>query len=590
MNESKNNEIVVKIRQNPALWLQTCGTILNRSGELIKPTLNSFQRRVVEVYLWCREQKTPCRIIILKPRRKGSSTISLALAYTHLRNYIGYGAVLGDDLGTTAKLMEVWNRYVENDKFSGWGNTAGINRKSFSHGSKIAEETANDPRAGMAGDIHFLIASEAAHYRSRGKTSGEFVMQSVMNSVPSLPNTCVIMESTPNGANGVFYQTWQGAADFEEFKRGEVKNGYIRVFAPWFEFDDSSLALMPGEQEQIMSNLDCDSAYTGEVSIVQRFGVTADKLKWRRSVIDSPACGRDYKKFLQEYPSDAISCFLQSGQGRFDVEGMDKIESEILVAKEPLMGNLELNHETDPVFVPMQRHESWLRIWEMPKDGMKYIAGADFMTGEQSVGSRKETDCHTLVVLRRSYIDDSNNEHPTKVVAAFFPDDRTKDLDIVALRISLVSKFYRCLVAPEVNNLHGMIELLRRHKTQLWARKKPTTSGKSTLIPGFQTNVQTKKLIISDLATQIREQTFEILCSRTLNELKNFIIHENGSEGAADGHHDDWVMATAIANYVLPAATTYESDAVRMRRESARSAYFLSRHTQESQSLVAEVL
>jgi len=207
-----------KIRDNPQIWFEVYGTILNRAGELIRPTANSFQSRVFAVYRWCRDNQKPCRIIILKPRRKGSSTVSLALAYTHLRNYMGYGAVLGDDLGTTAKLMETWNRYVEHDKFLGWGNEPGLSKRNFSHGSKVYEETANDPRAGMGGDIHFLLASEAAHYRSKGKTSGEYVMQSVMNSVPNLPQSCVIIESTPNGTQGVFYTTWQSAVSFEELR------------------------------------------------------------------------------------------------------------------------------------------------------------------------------------------------------------------------------------------------------------------------------------------------------------------------------------------------------------------------------------
>ncbi len=157
------------IRNDPQTWFEVFGTILNRAGELIRPEANSFQARVFGVYRWCRDNRKPCRIIILKPRRKGSSTVSLALCYTHLRNHMGYGAVLGDDLGTTAKLMETWNRYVEHDKFKHWGNEPSLSKRHFSHGSKVYEETANDPRAGMGGDIHFLLASEAAHYRSKEK-------------------------------------------------------------------------------------------------------------------------------------------------------------------------------------------------------------------------------------------------------------------------------------------------------------------------------------------------------------------------------------------------------------------------------------
>jgi hypothetical protein len=85
----KNDEEAFKIRDNSQIWFEVYGTILNRAGELIRPTANSFQARVFKVYRWCRDNQKPCRIIILKPRRKGSSTVSLALCYTHLRNYMG---------------------------------------------------------------------------------------------------------------------------------------------------------------------------------------------------------------------------------------------------------------------------------------------------------------------------------------------------------------------------------------------------------------------------------------------------------------------------------------------------------------------
>ena len=270
--KSQGENATLLVRHDPMLWMETCATILDRAGRLITPKVNTFQRRVIEIYLWCRQSGIPCRIIILKPRRKGSSTVSLAIGYTHLRNYMAYGAILGDDLGTTSKLMECWNRYVEADRFNFWGNTAKLNRREFSHGSKVREETANDPRAGMGGDIHFLLASEAAHYRSRGKTSGEYVMQSIMNSVPNLPQSVVIMESTPNGAQGVFYQTWQAAADFEDFKAGRQANGYIRVFAPWFEFDDSASEITPSEADNLMDDLDCASQYAGVVTRSCRAG------------------------------------------------------------------------------------------------------------------------------------------------------------------------------------------------------------------------------------------------------------------------------------------------------------------------------
>lgn len=581
-------EVEILVRSDPVVWMETCSTILNRAGRLITPVTNSFQRRVVAIYRYCREKQIPCRIIILKPRRKGSSTVSLGIGYTHLRNHLGNGAVLGDDLGTTSKLMECWDRYVETDRFPSWGNTPSQTKREFSHGSKVDEETANDPRAGMGGDIHFLLASEAAHYRSRGKTSGEYVMQSIMNSVPDLPDTVVIMESTPNGAQGVFYQSWQAAVEFEDFKAGKVGNGYIRVFAPWFEFEDSVAALAPGEAESIMASLDNESRYQGEREFVALYGVTAANLKWRRQIIDSPACNGDPRKFMQEYPSDPVTCFLTSGNARFDSDGITKLISACDLFPPPKYGILEMPERAEaPVFIETSRAEAWLRVWEKPAETRRYIGAADFMTGEQVVGSRRESDCHAWGFGRTHRTDTDNTDHDAMLVAATMPDDRTRDLDIVAERIALTAKWYGgCPVAPEVNNSHGIVELLRGHGCNVWCRKKAGV-GKTVFVPGIQTTTGSKRQMIGELAAMIREQELDVRCPRALAELRTFITHPDGGEAAADGEHDDWVMFLAFLAHVLPAAATYEPLETKLAREQRRRNHY-SGFGRGSRGLIAE--
>lgn len=575
---TREQEAVLLVRSNPIVWMETCSTIMGRDGRLFTPQANSFQRRVAAIYRYCLREKRPCRIIILKPRRKGSSTISLAVGYTHLRNHIGNGAILGDDFGTTAKLMECWDRFAETDKFPAWGNSPSSTMRNFSHGSSVREETANDPRAGMGGDIHFLLASEAAHYRSRGKSSGEYVMQSIMNSVPELPNTVVIMESTPSGAQGVFHASWQSAVEFEDFKRGEVGNGYVRVFAPWFEFGDSVAELRPGEAEMIMSTLDHESQYAGEAELVSLHNVPAEKIQWRRRVIASPACGGDPRKFMQEYPSDPVTCFLTSGNARFDSDGTAKMAAVIDVCEQPKYGTIEMpDGASAPVFVETSRAEAWLRVWERPIEMCRYIGAVDLMTGEQVAASRREADCHAWGIMRSRYTDGDNADHANMLVAAGLPDDRTRDLDIIAERISLASIWYgECPIAPEINNFHGIVQLLRHYGCNVWSRKKAGV-GKTVMLPGFQTTSSSKRQIIDELARLIREQEIDIRCARAVSEIRSFITHPDGTEAASSGNHDDWVMCLAILAHILPTAKINESVEARRAREERRNSRAWSR-------------
>jgi hypothetical protein len=585
-------EAILKIRSNPRLWMENCSSILKQNGQEEAPQLNEFQREVNRIYLWCRKNKVPCRIIILKPRKKGSSTVSLGLCYTHLRNHIAYGAVLGDDLGTTEKLMEYWDRYARRDRFGHWGNTISKDLRKFSHGSKMIEETANDPRAGMGGDIHFLVASEAAHYRRKGKSSGETVMMSIMNSVPTNWNTCVIMESTPNGAQGVYFETWQAAVSFEDFKAGKRGNGFIRVFFPWFAFADSACYDMtPEARQRVLDTLDADSRFEGERELVQKYNVSPEKLEWRRRKILGPECGGDKKKFDQEFPRDDMSCFLQSGSGRFGAEGIASMRADLLVdAPQWRYGVLEKPPGADGVvFRETQVTEAWIRINEMPRPGCRYVGASDYMTGEQASASLRETDCHTYGVLRMAYTDPDNAGHRARVVAVNLDDDREKDIDIIVERQALLDEFYgKCPFAPEINK-HGdaLISLLRKAGVNVWSRKRAGGGGKTVMIPGWETNAATKRQIIGELAAVIREEQLEGLTERMINELANFITWPDGKEAAGDGWHDDWVMFLAIAIHILPAGSTYETTEQKQARDVRRMEHYARRSSGNS-SLLGE--
>ena len=144
----------------------------------------------------------------------------------------------------------------------------------------------------------------------------------------------------------------------------------------------------------------------------------------------------------------------------------------------------------------------------------------------------------------------------------------------MAERIALTSHWYgSCLIAPEINNLHGMIELLRRHKCNIWTRKKAGI-GKTVLIPGFQTTTSSKRQVVGELATLIREQELDLRCPRALAELRNFVTHPDGTEAAGDGWHDDWVMMLAILAHVLPAAAPMESLEAKLSREQRRQNHY----------------
>jgi hypothetical protein len=103
----------------------------------------------------------------------------------------------------------------------------------------------------------------------------------------------------------------------------------------------------------------------------------------------------------------------------------------------------------------------------------------------------------------------------------------------------------------------------------VWNRKKAGT-GKTVLVPGFQTTTSSKRQVVGELAALIREQELDLRCARALAELRNFVTHPDGTEAAGDGWHDDWVMMLAILSHVLPAAAPMESLEAKLTREQRR--------------------
>ncbi len=88
--------------------------------------------------------------------------------------------------------------------------------------SEYRVETA-DSNAGRGMTIHYLHCSEVSCWPCDDAADTLGSLQAAL-----VPEGEIVLESTPNGATGVFYDGWQKAAEM----------GYIQHFFPWW-FEDS---------------------------------------------------------------------------------------------------------------------------------------------------------------------------------------------------------------------------------------------------------------------------------------------------------------------------------------------------------------
>jgi hypothetical protein len=247
--------------------------------------------------------------------------------------------------------------------------------------------TAADENAGRGWTIQNLHCSEVARW-GRG---GEEALASLRAAV--VPGGEIVLESTPNGAGGLFYQEWQRAIETE----------YTRHFFPWWF--ESSYKRKPGKGL---------AAFTAEEQeLVERQGLTREQIAWRRIQWSSLRA-----LAAQEFSEDPVSCFRSSGECVFDQEAVERA----------------LKTTGDPVEMRDNRR---LMIWLPPQAGREYVMGVDPAGG----GADGDYSCAQV-------IDRKLGTQCAELVGHYPPRE-------LAQKLLVVGKEYNFALAAVEKNNHG---------------------------------------------------------------------------------------------------------------------------------------
>lgn len=596
--EASGSRFFLDRKRGLGSWFEDYAWIKAKSMEVIQPALNVFQARVVDAIVWCLINEEPIRIIILKPRQKGSSTISVAALDWFAHVFGANGVIMGGQSDQADLLWEILKRYITHDK-APWDHStdAGETRVKYGNGGYLKKETAGDKDAGKSGTWQFVLATEIAYWASEGVNNAEGVLASVMAAVPKQPLSCCILESTSNGPSGVFYDTWQHGVDLERLQDGEPRDGrYIKIFSPWFEHDDSRLDLDQDGVTHILRSMTPE-----ERAILSRWNLTPGHIAWRRWAIRED-CSWDEALFRMYFPATPEEAFSSSNPSLFNSAGLQVIARQTETIGCGMNGNL-LNPDGDPwakrfLFEPETdvRHAS-VTLWDRPVAGMRYVIGVDVMTGESEDSRARYRDHHAAVVLRTGYWDAARNRwFPPKVVArsiAYRPGgigeprvDCQWEIERLAEVVWALAQFFGgALIAPEVNQDRGLTVILKHHRARIYRQKKRDTdtsvaendsTGKLgwRTKPGKSTTDNTKAHMYEQMRTAVVElaagecgedmhgRGIEIPCPHIYGEMLTFIQHKNGRIGHANGLHDDGIDALAIAFAVREGATPYVPDSL----------------------------
>lgn len=547
-------ESVALVQGNPIVHFAGFVTIENKQNQQELPTPNLYQHRVNEAYQLCLGAGVRPMLQGLKPRRVGSSTFFGHLCYHHTRRFKTHGMMIGDESSRTTKIWKIFNDYSESDTFP-WDSTVRYNtekaRFAFNDGTEAEWEhdTANDPKAGIAGTRQALWFTEAARYAKSGVREDRKVISAAMISVSPGPKSLICAESTADGASGWFYDNWKGAVTIDEFRAGRRGNGWIKIFAGWHEFPE----------HRKTRDANTEHLYAPELSAREKRGQDlyswdADQIAWRRSVI-ATECSDDERVFDQDFPEDDESCFLSSGRPRFNLEGMSRLEQQ---ARHDFSRRGVLERNGRSVQFVERKEDAWFWMAEGPKAGRAYICSLDPCTGAQSAGARYP-DAHATGILKAPH-QGEELENARLVGCIDVPNGCRWEEGMLAERMSMMVDFYGgCMCIPETGNGLAALLKIREAGISVYHREKfdHQNPNKKLKVAGWETNSSTRDIWVGAVADAILEQTLDCTYGPAVKQMRTFVINDRGKAEAKPGEHDDWITMLGLAFCCIRFASVY---------------------------------
>ena len=313
--------------------------IVNKAGQVVPYIFNDVQRYF--------HTHKALRNIILKARQLGISSSILASMF--LRCIIvehSACAVVSHETRATQRLLDRVQFYYESmDEPKPVLGAESRSEKSFPELDSSIYIGTSGARAFSRGDtIHVGHLSEEAFYED-----GEKIVSGIQDAIPL--NGELTRESSPNGENNSFFDTWDKA------KQG--KSPYKPFFFPWWLGLDYQIPRNPSDPDilNLLQPQDLgELIYTDdEQFLIDNHNLTEAQIRWRRFKLSEKG-----GLFFVEYPENDVDCFITVGDPVFDQSLLTDLAN---------------------VCYDGERHPDGWSYWLPPIDKMSYMIGADTSSG-----------------------------------------------------------------------------------------------------------------------------------------------------------------------------------------------------------------
>lgn len=305
-------------------WIEEKLKIRTKRGRPSPIRLNPVQRKYSEK---CSKQN-----IVLKARQLGITSYIAARMFVQTISRKGTLTMLvAHDREAAEEIFRIVHRFWDNlpeylQKGPLKTSRSSVRELVFPRLDSEFSVTSADENAGRGRTIQHLHCTEV----SRWGRGGEEALASLRAAL--VPGGEIVLESTPNGAGGLFYEEWRRAEE----------TGYTQHFFPWWF--DAAYVLEKGASFQ---------PTVEEAELQSLHGLSDEQMAWRR---------RQWASLrglaAQEFAEDPVSCFRASGECFFDIGAVEQA----------------LRGSADPLEV---RDNQRLTIWLPARPDREYVIGVD---------------------------------------------------------------------------------------------------------------------------------------------------------------------------------------------------------------------
>ena len=503
---------------NPCIamdYIENCLKIKTKSGAVVPFRLNDAQRKLYAVAKRQQDAGKPVRLIILKARQLGFSTLTEGLIFHSCATRENVNALIvahrEDATNNLFRMSKLF--YDELPKpVKPMLRASNAQELVFENPSKLRSEreakpglrsrircaTAGGRGIGRSDTLQCVHLSEYAFWPdgADGKAS---TLAGILQAVPSMPGTMVVIESTANGFED-FKERWDAAVAGE--------NDFEAVFFAWFENPEYAMPVVPGTE------------WTPEErELRDAYQLSDEQLQWRRWCIANN-CGGSLDVFRQEYPASPGEAFLHSGTGVFDNE-------QIVLRMERLPYPAGRGEFIDGEWT--ESENGAITLYELPEEGVPYVLGGD-TAGEGS-------DYFTAIVI---------NNATGRIAAAL---RRQYSEPEYVRQIYALGRYYNdALVAIETNfSTYPVMKLQELEYPNQYAREREDTYTRQMKKSyGFRTDKQSRPRAIANLVDVFSTHPEWFTDRELLEEMLVFCYNEDHRPEALAGKHDDLVMGAAI--------------------------------------------